>query len=102
MSMVGRNILGLQPVGDGLIKDKFSLCFLYIYIPLCIIIIISERCIYNVHACWLLLCMAHCLFLLCCSMNLDYLHVWLLHSFMLDFKLIITRIQDQLKKCVLR
>jgi hypothetical protein len=32
MSMVGRNVLGLQPVGDGLIKDKFSLCFLYIYI----------------------------------------------------------------------
>jgi hypothetical protein len=38
VSMVGRNVLGLQPVGDGLIKDKFSLCFLYIYIPLCIFI----------------------------------------------------------------
>jgi hypothetical protein len=29
MSMVGRNVLGLQPVGDGLIKDKCSLCFLH-------------------------------------------------------------------------
>jgi hypothetical protein len=71
MSMVGRNVLGLQLVGDGLIKDKFSLCFLYIYIPLCIIII-SEIHIYNVPACWLLLCMAHCSFLGWFSMNLDY------------------------------
>jgi hypothetical protein len=50
MSMVRRNVLGLQQVGDGLIKYKFSLFFLYVYILLCIIIIISERCIYNVPA----------------------------------------------------
>jgi hypothetical protein len=92
MSMVVRNVLGLQPVGDGLIKDKFSMCFMYVYIPLCIIIIIYERCIYNVPACWLLMCMEHFLFILCCCMNIDYFHAWLLHYFMLHFELISTKI----------
>jgi hypothetical protein len=29
MSIVWRYVLGVQPVGDGLIKDTCSLCFLY-------------------------------------------------------------------------
>jgi hypothetical protein len=63
MSMVGRNALGLEPVGDGLIKYKFSLCSMYIDILLCIIIITFEIHIYNVPSCWLLLCMARCSFI---------------------------------------
>jgi hypothetical protein len=52
MSMVGRNVLGLQPVGECLLEKISALCvFCIMYIPLCIYL--SLRCIYNVHACWL-------------------------------------------------
>jgi hypothetical protein len=70
MSMVGRNVLGLQPVGDGLIKDKLSMCYLYIYILLCTIITYEIH-IYNVSSWWLLLCMTRCSFLGWFGMNLD-------------------------------
>jgi hypothetical protein len=45
-----------------------------------------------VHARWFLPFMTHCSFILCCRMNIDY-YVWLLHSFMLDFEIIITKIR---------
>jgi hypothetical protein len=71
MSMVGRNILGLQPVGECLLAKISALCvFCIMFIPL-VYLIISEICIYNVHVCWLFVCAWHLFTSLCCSMDLD-------------------------------
>jgi hypothetical protein len=68
MSMVGRNVLGLQPVGECLLEKISALCvFCIMYILLCIYL--SLRYVFIM--CMLvgyLLCMAHCSFLgLACS-----------------------------------
>jgi hypothetical protein len=62
MSMVGRNVLGLQPVGECLLGKISALCvFCIMYIPLCIYL--SLRCISMCMLVGYLLCMACCSFL---------------------------------------
>ena len=51
--MVGRNVLGLQPVGERLhakISSLFVFCVIFIYT---MYLIISDICIFNVPDCWL-------------------------------------------------
>jgi hypothetical protein len=67
--MVGRNVLGLQLIGERLlakISALYVLCLMYSVVYS----IISEICIIMyLYTCYLL-CMACCLSLLCCDMYL--------------------------------
>ena len=63
--MVGRNVLGLQPVGERLLAKIISLYVFYVMFISVVYLIISEICIFNVLVCWLFvvhdtLCMARC------------------------------------------
>jgi hypothetical protein len=69
VSMVGRNMLGLQPVGDGLIKDKCYLCIMH---NLFRCVYLSLRCIFMCMLAGYLLRMARCSFLGWFSTNLAY------------------------------
>jgi hypothetical protein len=53
MSMVGRNILGLQPVGEHLLAKISALCVFCVMFISAVYLIISEICIFNVPVCWL-------------------------------------------------
>jgi hypothetical protein len=69
MSMVGRNVLGLQPVGERLLAKISALCdFRLMYFI--VYLIISEICILMCRSSSYLLCMACCLSLLCRDMDL--------------------------------
>jgi hypothetical protein len=51
--MVGRNVLGLQPVGERLhakISSLFVFCVMFISV---VYLIIYDICIFNVPVCWL-------------------------------------------------
>jgi hypothetical protein len=65
MSMVGRRILGLQPFDESLLAKISVLCVFYL-----MYLIISEICILMLLFAGYLLCMAHCLYILCCDMDL--------------------------------
>jgi hypothetical protein len=66
--------------------DKcYMLCYLPVYLISTMHLIIYEFHIYNMHACWLLLCMSYGSFILCCSMFLDQC-MWIFHTSLL-FKL---------------
>jgi hypothetical protein len=67
--MVGRNVLGLQPVGEHLLAKISALCvFCLMYSTL--YLIISEICILMCLSVGYFLCMARCLSLLFCGMDL--------------------------------
>jgi hypothetical protein len=67
--MVGRNVLGLQPVGERLLAKISALCVFCLMYSV-VYLIISEICILMCLSAGYLLCMAHCLSLLCCDMDL--------------------------------
>ena len=53
MSMVGRNVLDLQPIGERLLANISALCVLCVMFISVVYLIISEICIFNVHVYWL-------------------------------------------------
>jgi hypothetical protein len=68
--MVGRNVLGLQPIGEHLLAkiSAFSVfCVMFISV---VYLIISEICIFNVHFCWLFVVHGTLFISLCCSRDL--------------------------------
>jgi hypothetical protein len=67
--MVGRNVLGLQPVGEHLLAKISALCVLCL-MYFAVYLIISEICILMCLSVGYLLCMARCLSLLCCDVDL--------------------------------
>jgi hypothetical protein len=67
--MVGRNVLGLQPVGEHLLAKISALHVFYLMYSI-VYLIISEICIIMCLSPGYLLCMAHCLSLLCFDMDL--------------------------------
>jgi hypothetical protein len=48
--MVGRNVLGMQPVGENLLAKISDLCVIFIST---LYLIVSEICIFNVPVFWL-------------------------------------------------
>jgi hypothetical protein len=93
--MVGRNVLGLQPVGEHLhekIRSLFVFCVIFIYT---MYLIISDICIFNVPDCWLFVCAWNIVYLF-------YVVAWILittcGSFMLVFRLYVVRIQDPFRE----
>jgi hypothetical protein len=69
--MVGRNVLGLQPLGERLhakISAHYVFCVMFIY---ALNLIIYEICIFNVHVCWLFVVNDTLFTFLCCIMDLD-------------------------------
>jgi hypothetical protein len=74
MYMVGRNILGMQPVGEHLLAKISVLCvFCLMYST--VYLIIYEICILMYLSIGYMLCMEQCLSLLCCGMDL-VLSMW--------------------------
>jgi hypothetical protein len=67
--MVGRNILGLQPVGERLLA-KISALYVFCLMYSTVYLIIFEICILMFMSAIYFLCMACCLSLLCCDMDL--------------------------------
>jgi hypothetical protein len=67
--MVGRNVLGLQPVGEHLLA-KISVICVFCLMYSIVYLIISEICILMCLSTGYLLWMACCLSLLCCGMDL--------------------------------
>jgi hypothetical protein len=68
--MVGRNVLGLQPVGERLlakISALYVFCVMFISI---VYLIISEICIFNVFVYWLFVVHGTLFTNLCCSKDL--------------------------------
>jgi hypothetical protein len=53
MSMVGRNVLGLQPFDERLLTKISVLCVFCVMFIFFVYLIISEICIFNVLVCWL-------------------------------------------------
>ena len=49
MSMVGRNVIGLQPVGEHLLAKISALYVFCVIFILVVYLIISNICIFNVH-----------------------------------------------------
>jgi hypothetical protein len=67
--MVGRNILGLHLVGECLLERQVHSLF-SVYVYSVVYLTISEICILRCMSGGYLLCMARCLSLLCCGMDL--------------------------------
>jgi len=51
--MFGRNVLGLQPVGECLLAKISALCVFYVMFISDVYLIISKICIFNVPICWI-------------------------------------------------
>jgi hypothetical protein len=51
MSMVGRNVPGLQPVGECLLANISALCVFCVMFIYDVYLIMSEICIFNVPVC---------------------------------------------------
>jgi hypothetical protein len=71
MSMVGRNVLGLQPVGEHLLANISALCVFCLMFISAMYLIISKICIFNVSVCWLFVVHAMLFTSLCYSRDLD-------------------------------